>query len=146
MCLQPLRSKVTNFFHLIMQTIMQTTVDSAGILPIFLNIILIDGEVKMLSQKIKITDSARKFLRLRNITDVTFQLKQYDVAGCCVGFVKEIEPVYQAPKDARGYQYTQTEACHLFISRRLKIIGPLVLSTEGLFNKRLFLCGVSVPL
>ena len=100
----------------------------------------------MTSHKIKITDSARKFLRLRNITDVTFRLKECDVAGCCVGLVKEIEPVYQAPKDARGYQYTQTDSCHLFISRRLKIIGPLVLSTEGIFNKRLYLGGVTVPL
>lgn len=97
-------------------------------------------------KKIKITASAHKFIRLRNITDVTFRLKECDVAGCCVGFAKEIEPVYQAPRDARGYQYTQTEACHLFISRRLKIIGPLVLSTEGIFNKRLYLGGVSVPL
>jgi len=100
----------------------------------------------MKHHKIKITDSAHKFLRLRNITDVTFILKQHAVAGCCVGIVKEIEPVYQAPPDASGYQYTRTEACHLFISRQLKIIGPLVLSTEGLFTKRLFLGGVSVPL
>ena len=100
----------------------------------------------MTSEKIKITDSARRFLQLRNITDVTFRLQEHDVVGCCVGLVKEIEPVYQAPKDARGYQYRPTDACHLYISRRLKIIGPLVLSTEGLFSKRLFLGGVSVPL
>lgn len=125
---------------------MLMVVDLAGILIIFIAYFLSIDEVRMQSNKIKITDSARKFIRLRNITDVTFMLKQHDVAGCCVGLVKEIEPVYQAPPDARGYQYTRTEACHLFISRRLKIIGPLVLSTEGLFKKRLYLGGVSVPL
>ena len=73
----------------------------------------------MKSLKVKITDSAKNFMRIRNITDVTFVLKQYDVVGCCLGLVKEVEPVYQAPPDASGFQYARTEACHLFISRKL---------------------------
>ena len=83
----------------------------------------------------------------RGIHDVTFNLNIILPAGCCVGIIKEIEPVYEAVEDAAGYLYFQVEGRHVFISREIKIIGPLTLTTEGLWRmKRLTLDGVTIPL
>jgi hypothetical protein len=92
---------------------------------------------------VKISKSARKFLQEREIEDVTFNLIEQDVAGCCIGVAKEITPEYKAPIDASNYRYFQAEGRHIFqaegrhifISRRIKILGPLTLSTEGLWKK-----------
>ena len=97
-------------------------------------------------ENMKISKSANKFIREQNIRDVTFNLIEQEVAGCCIGVVKEINPVYEAPADASNYRYIQTEGCHVFISRKIKILGPLTLTTEGLWKKRLFLSGAIVPI
>jgi hypothetical protein len=94
----------------------------------------------------KISKSANKFIREQNIVDVTFNLIEQEVAGCCIGVVKEIKPVYEAPTDASNYRYIQADGCYIFISRKIKIIGPLTLTTEGLWKKRLFLSGAIVPI
>ena len=65
--------------------------------------------------KATISKSAKKFIKEKKIKDVTFNLIESDVAGCCVGIVKDIEPVYKAPNDASGYRYCQTEGFHIFI-------------------------------
>jgi hypothetical protein len=97
--------------------------------------------------KIKITDRAKRFIQDRKIKDVTFILKELDVTGCCVGIAKEIEPVYKAPKNASGFRYIQTDGYHVFISRKIKILGPLTLTTEGIWKlKRLYLNGATVPI
>lgn len=100
----------------------------------------------MTSLKVAVSKSARKLMRDQNIKDVTFVLNECEVGGCCVGVVKDIEPIHQAPKDASGYRYVKTDDCHIFISRKLRIVGGLKLTTEGLFKKRLFLCGVTINL
>jgi hypothetical protein len=93
----------------------------------------------------KITDAARQFMDERGIDTVTFQLIE-DTVGCCMGVVKEIEPIYDAPADASQYLYVKAEGRHVFISRNIRIVGPLKLKTEGLWKKRLGLSGVTVPL
>jgi hypothetical protein len=94
----------------------------------------------------KISKSAKKFIQERDIEDVTFNLIEQDVAGCCIGIAKEIKPVYKVPANASNYRYFQAEGCHIFISRKIKILGPLTLTTEGLWNKQLFLSGATVPI
>ena len=94
----------------------------------------------------KISKSAKKYIQERDIEDVTFNLIEQDVAGCCIGIAKEIKPVYKAPADASNYRYFHTEGCHIFISRKVKILGPLTLTTEGLWKKQLFLSGATVPI
>jgi hypothetical protein len=96
--------------------------------------------------KIQISKSAKRFMEDRGIEDVTFRLIAMCVSGC-FGMVKEIEPRYDAPKDSRDYRYFRGENCHVFVSRKVKIIGPLGLDTEGLWRmKRLCLNGVTVPI
>jgi hypothetical protein len=95
---------------------------------------------------IKISKSAKKFIRQKGIEDVTFDLFEAGVAGCCVGVVKEITPEYKAPVDASGYRYCRVEDFHIFIARKIKILGPMKLTTEGLFKKRLFLLGTNPPI
>ena len=83
----------------------------------------------------------------KGIGDVTFNLKVIEPAGCSLGIVKEIEPVYESVENASGYLYFQVEGRHIFISREIKILGPLTITTEGLWKmKRLALSGVTVPL
>lgn len=94
----------------------------------------------------KISKSAKAFIQERDIEDVTFNLIEQEVSGCCIGVAKEIRSVYKAPADASNYRYFQVEGCHIFISRNVKIIGPLTLTTEGLWKKRLFLSGATVPI
>ena len=97
--------------------------------------------------KINVSNKARKFLQDKKIKDITFNLKQLDVSGCCVGIVKEIEPVYEAPRNAAGYKYVRVEDYHVFISRHIKTTGSLTITTEGLWNlKRLYLSGATVPI
>ncbi len=100
----------------------------------------------MAKLNIKISRSAKKFIRERNIEDITFNLIAHEVSGCCIGIAKEIKPVYKAPADASNYRYYQTDGCHVFISRMIKILGPLTLTTEGLWKKQLSLCGASIPI
>ena len=90
---------------------------------------------------VKISRSAKKFIREHGIKDVCFNLIECDVAGCCIGMVKDIEPEYRAPSDAQDYRYFKVEDFYIFISRKIKILGPLKLTTEGLFNKKLSLHG-----
>ena len=100
----------------------------------------------MQKKSISVSPSARKFMEERGIQDVTFNLKVVLPAGCCVGIIKEIEPVYEAVENASGYRYFQVEGGHVFVSREIKIIGPLTLNTEGLWRmKRLTLDGVTIP-
>ena len=97
--------------------------------------------------KIEISRSARKFLEANGIEDITFNLLEADVKGCCLGIVKEIVPDYAAPRDASNYRYYRTDNFNIFISRYIKILGPLTLITEGFWKlKRLSLNGATVPL
>jgi len=101
----------------------------------------------MINTSLNISIAARKFLQEKRIGDVTFNLLQSDVVGCCVGIVKEIVPRYEAPKDASNYRYVRADGYHIFISRSIKILGPLTLATEGAWKlKRLALNGATVPL
>jgi len=88
--------------------------------------------------KITLSASARRFMQQRGIKDVAFDLLYAGGAG----IINEIEPVYQAPADASGYRYFQVEGFHIFVSREIKILGPLKLSTQGFWKmKRLLLEG-----
>lgn len=87
----------------------------------------------------KITESAARFMDEMGIKEVTFELIQ-------LGIVREIEPFYQAPRCATGYRYSKFHGRHIYISRKIRIIGPLVLTTEWVWKKKLFLSGASVPL
>ena len=100
-----------------------------------------------MESRLEITPAAKRFMDKRGIEDVTFKLKVLEPAGCCLGIVKEIEPIYEAPTDASGYYYFQAEGRHVFVSRKIRLLGSLTLSTEGLWKlKRLTLDGVGVPL
>ncbi len=79
------------------------------------------------------------------IDAVTFRLFEERV-GCCLGVVKEIEALHEAPQDAADYLRLSAENRQIYISRRIRIIGPLKLATEGLWRKRLCLSGATVPL
>lgn len=81
------------------------------------------------------------------IQDVTFRLKILEAAGCCVGIVKEIEPVYQAVENATNYRYFKVGDKHIYVSRYIRILRPLTLTTEGIWKmKRLALDGATIPL
>jgi len=95
---------------------------------------------------LKVSDSAKNFFKEKGIVDVTFNLVESDVAGCCIGFVREIEPVYCAPENASGYRYCQAEGYHVFISRKIRLSNRLTLTTEGLWKKRLCLSGATIPI
>ena len=96
--------------------------------------------------KLSISNAARKFCKENGIDDVTFNLIETNVSGCCLGFVKEIQPAYTAPANAAGYRYVQVDGFHVFISRKIRISGPLTLATEGIWKKRLCLDGASIPI
>ena len=100
----------------------------------------------MTNPKVNISKSAKKFLQEKGIEDVTFNLIEANVAGCCVGIVKEIQPVYKAPGNAAAYRYFQVDGHHVFVARKIKISNLLTLATEGIWNKRLCLDGAIVPI
>ena len=101
----------------------------------------------MVNTSLKISKAARNFLQEKGIGDVTFNLLESDLVGCCLGIVKEIIPRYEAPKDASNYRYVQKDGYNIFISRSIKILGPLTLDTEGAWKlKRLSLNGTTIPL
>ena len=101
----------------------------------------------MQTPTVKISKKAKAFIEEKKLTDVTFELQELDVSGCSVGLVKEIQTVYSAPADASGYRYFLVDGFHIFVSRRIRIIGPLTLTTEGLlWPKRLILDGSTVPI
>ena len=88
--------------------------------------------------KIKLSVSARRFMQRNGITDVTFNLRCAEPKGV----LHEVEPVYRAPADASGYRYFMVEGYHVFVAREIKILGPLTLTTEGIWKfKQLFLDG-----
>ena len=77
-------------------------------------------------------------MQKNGITDVTFKIRRAGIEG----YLKEIEPVYEAPADASGYRYFVVEGYHVFVARSIKILGPLTISTEGIWKfKQLFLNG-----
>jgi hypothetical protein len=92
----------------------------------------------------EITESARKFIEKKGITDVTFSLVEQDVRGA-MGIIKEIIHVYKAPVDASGHRFFQIENLYVFVDRNIEITGPLILKTEGLWKKRLALSGAKPP-
>jgi hypothetical protein len=101
----------------------------------------------MVGKPIFISRSAKKFMEEKGIEDVTFDLRVEEPAGCCVGIIKEIEAHYKAVKDASRYLYFQGEGKHVFVSKEIKILGPLTLTTEGFWKiKRLALRGATIPL
>ena len=100
----------------------------------------------MIKLNLKVSDSAKKFFREKGSVDVTFNLIESDVAGCCIGFVRDIKPVYRAPENASGYRYFQVDGFHIFIARKIRLSNHLTLTTEGLWKKRLCLTGATIPL
>ena len=96
---------------------------------------------------LKISASAKKYMDERGIRDVTFKLLQYRAAGCCIGIVKDIEAYHEAPANARNFRYFHIDDYHVFISRAIKILGPIEISLHGFWNmKRLALKGAGIPL
>ena len=87
----------------------------------------------------KITDYATSFMDAMGVHEVTFELIE-------LGIVKEIEPLYMAPKCATGYRYVKFQGRHIYISRKIRIIGPLILTTEWVWKKKLFLSGATLPI
>lgn len=82
----------------------------------------------------------------RKIKDVTFFLREIAATGS-IGIAKEIGQAYAAPADASHYRYVRVDDYHIFIARQINILGPLTLTTEGLWSwKRLCLAGSNVPL
>ena len=100
----------------------------------------------MVNLNLKVSESAKNFFLENGIVDVTFNLIKSDVSGCCIGFVRDIEPVYRAPENASGYRYCQAEGFHVFIAREIRLSNRLTLTTEGLWKKRLCLTGASIPI
>jgi hypothetical protein len=92
----------------------------------------------------KITESAKKLMGKKGITDVTFSLVEQDVRGA-MGIIKEIIQVYKAPVDASGYRFFHMQNLYVFVDRNIEITGPLILKTEGLWKKRLRLSGAKPP-
>ena len=83
----------------------------------------------------------------KGIIDVTFQLKVIEPAGCFIGIVKEIEPIYSLVEDPAGYHRFHVEGKNIFISKKIKILRQLTLTTEGFWKiKRLALSGVTITL
>ena len=81
------------------------------------------------------------------IQDVTFKLVLYHPTGCCVGIVKEIEAVPEAPVNACNFRYFHVEGRHIFVSRAIRILGPLTLTLQGFWRlKRLALNGAGIPI
>jgi len=77
-------------------------------------------------------------MQRNGITDVTFNLRCAEPKGV----LHEVEPVYRAPADASGYRYFMVEGYHVFVAREIRILGPLTLTTEGIWKfKQLFLDG-----
>ena len=97
-----------------------------------------------LTFKMKITESARKFIEKKGLTDVTFSLVEHDIRGA-MGIIKEIIHVYKAPVDASGHKFFQVENLYVFVDRNIEITGPLILKTEGLLKNRLALGGAKPP-
>lgn len=96
---------------------------------------------------LKITPLAKKFMEKKGIEDVTFKLLVYRPVGACVGIVKEIEAVHEAPAIAFKYRYSHVDGFHIYISREIKILGPLTVTLDGFWKmKRLGLNGATIPL
>jgi hypothetical protein len=95
---------------------------------------------------LKVSDSAKNFFQQQGVADVTFNLVESEVSGCCIGFVREIEPVYRAPENASGYRYCKAEGFHVFIAREIKLSERLTLTTEGVWRKKLCLTGATIPI
>lgn len=107
---------------------------------------LIEGN-RMQAINISISSSAKKFIMEKGITDITFDLEIIEPAGCSLGIVKEIEPVYRAAENADQYFCIEAENIRIYISRQIKILGPLWLTTEGFWKmKRLNLSGATIPI
>ncbi|MFC1884942.1 hypothetical protein ACFL2O_09230 [Thermodesulfobacteriota bacterium] len=101
----------------------------------------------MLGKNISISRSAQKLIDEKGIKDVTFDMKVMTPAGCCVGIIKEIEPEYKEASDPKGYRMYKAGDTHVFVSREIRILGALTLTTEGFWkSKRLALNGATVPL
>lgn len=81
------------------------------------------------------------------IEDVTFKLIVYRPVGWSVGIVKEIEAVPEAPANAFNYRYFHVDKHHIYISKEIKILGPLTVILEGFWKlKCLGLSGATIPL
>ena len=101
----------------------------------------------MLGKNIAITRSAKKFISEKGIKDVTFDLNVMTPSGCCLGIVKEIEPVYREASKQTDYRMFKAGDTHVFVSRDIRILGELTLTTEGIWkSKRLALNGATIPL
>ena len=95
---------------------------------------------------LRITPSAKSFMQTQKIEDVTFILKVFRTR-CCVGIVKEIEAIYEAPGDACNYKYFHVDGFHFYISREIKILGSLTVTLEGFWKmKRLGISGAGIPI
>ena len=71
-------------------------------------------------------------MQKNGITDVTFNLCRAEPKGV----LTTVEPTYQAPADASGYRYFMVDGYHIFVARKIKILGPLTLTTEGIWKFR----------
>ncbi len=101
----------------------------------------------MLPKIIQVSSAARRLIEEKGIDKVTFDLKMTPTVGCCIKNIKEIEPIYEEPENKAKYWTVKVDRLVVYISRRITILRPLKLVTDGLWKfKRLALHGVSIPL
>ena len=80
------------------------------------------------------------------INEATFNVVVYNIKSP-VGYVKEIEGTYESPADARHHKYYYIDGHHIYISRDVRIFGPLTITLEGFWKlNRLALDGAGVPI
>lgn len=97
-------------------------------------------------KSIKIDPVAKHFMEKMDIKEIAFDVNVYNIKAP-VGYVKEIEPSYKSPSDARHHKYYYVDGYHIYISRDVRIFDTLTIILEGFWKfKRLALNGAGVPI
>jgi len=95
---------------------------------------------------IRVTPRARKYLQEKEASEVTLYLVDIESSGS-IDSVKEVGVSLKPPKRPEHFMHDRAEGFDIYVDRKLRIIGPIVIRKQGFWKlASLYADGLQIPI
>ncbi len=96
--------------------------------------------------EVKISPRAMKYLQERGASSLVLGLVDIETGGS-VGAARDVAFGFTPPRDSRHFRWCQVEGIDVYVDRKLKVVGPVVIKKQGFWKlSSLYADGVQVPI
>jgi len=96
---------------------------------------------------IRLSSRARKYLQDKEASELTLYLVDIEAGSSSIGVVKDVGISLNQPKRPEQFLHDRVEGLDIYVDRKLKITGPIVIKKQGVWKfASLFADGLHVPI